>query len=146
MIVLTSGGFDPLHIGHLNYLEAAASLAQGGFSIILPLVTVALNSDDYIIRKKGYCFMPWDERARILSILRCVERVIPNNDGHHTIGDVLRIVRPDIFAYGGDRFSPDPEAHKVCVELGIKELFGIGGEKIRSSSQMVSMNINRSNL
>lgn len=130
MIVLTSGCFDPLHVGHLDYLEAAASLANRG-------VVVALNSNECTIRKKGYCLMSWDDRARILASLRFVEKVIPNNDGHNTIKDILRLIRPDIFAYGGDRFSPDPEGHMVCLELGIKELFGIGGNKIRSSNQIV---------
>ena len=127
MIVLTSGGFDLLHVGHLDYLEAAASMANRG-------IIIALNSDEYIIQKKGYCLMPWSDRARILSSLRIVDKVIPNNG----ISDVLRLIHPNIFAYGGDRFDPDQEGHRICLELGIKELFGIGGSKIRSSGQLIS--------
>ena len=126
--VLTCGGFDPLHGGHLGLFEESALLGQ---------LTVALNSDKWLLRKKGYVFMPWQERAKIIAALRCVHRVVPFDDSDGTACWALREFMPDIFSKGGDR-GPDntPEA-KLCGELGIDVIYGVGGEKTQSSSHLV---------
>ena len=128
MIVLCSGGFDPLHVGHVNYLQVAAS---NGW------ITIALNSDAWLSHKKGYFFMTWQERARILNALWCVHDVYQVKDVDGTVCEALRQVKPDIFANGGDRIEANPAEHAACEELGIEELFNVGGGKVRSSSELV---------
>ncbi len=128
MIVLCSGGFDPLHVGHLNHLMEASKLG---------VVAVALTSDDWLMRKKGYVFMSWKDRAFILAGLSCVASVHPVVDEDDTVCAALRTIRPDIHANGGDRVEPLPAEDAVCKELGIRQVFGIGGDKTHSSSKLV---------
>lgn len=125
---MVSGGFDPLHVGHLRLLMAAAAFGD---------VLVALNSDAWLERKKGYRVMPWEDRAALIIEYPFVRDVISFDDADGTVCDALYRYRPDYFANGGDRETADPREHAVCHELGIKELFGIGGDKIRSSSQLI---------
>ena len=127
-MILVSGGFDPLHDGHIDYLEEAAELDR---------VIVALNSDEWLIRKKGYRLLPWLTRYRILSRMDIVLDVIPFDDSDDTVCDALIKVNPDYFANGGDRKKANPLENKVCDELGVIQLFGIGGEKTMSSSDLV---------
>ena len=127
-IIMCSGGFDPLHIGHLRYLEAASQHGK---------VIVALNSDDWLYRKKGYVFMPHGDRTSILKALTVVTDVTPFDDANGTACGALRRICPDFFANGGDRVEGDPREHAVCEELSIIELFNIGGKKIQSSSKLV---------
>jgi len=127
-MILVSGGFDPLHTGHLDYLIAASVYGN---------VVVALNSDEWLLRKKGYVFMPWDDRRRIVNDIRHVHKVISVDDSDNTVCEALRSIKPFYFANGGDRENPDPEEHKVCKELDITEIFGIGGKKVCSSSKLV---------
>ena len=129
MIVMCSGGFDPLHVGHLNYLREAGKLGT---------IKVALNSDAWLIRKKGYCFMPWQGRAQIVGALYCVLGAVYSvDDTDDTVCSALWHFKPDIFANGGDRAEANPAEHVICVELNIKELFNVGGDKIASSSDLV---------
>ena len=127
MTVLVSGGFDPLHIGHIHYLESAGEYGY---------VVVALNSDPWLMLKKRYVFMPWKDRAFLLGKYPFVSKVISFNDDDGTVCDALEKIEPDYFANGGDRIEPNPKEHNTCVRLGIRELFNIGGEKIRSSSEL----------
>lgn len=126
--VMCSGGFDPLHAGHLDYLEAAHQYGP---------VVVVLNSDAWLVKKKGYCFMPWADRARILMALRCVNNVLSVDDQNGTVVRALFDYHPIYFANGGDRTEANPDEDAVCEELNIKQLFGIGGDKVASSSEMV---------
>ena len=126
--VLCSGGFDPLHVGHLNYLREAGKLGT---------VVVALNSDAWLVRKKGYAFMSWGDRAAILFGLSCVGTVILIFDDDDTVCQTLRSFRPDIYANGGDRTEAVPAENAVCKEIGIEQLFNVGGGKIASSSALV---------
>jgi cytidyltransferase-like protein len=131
MIVLCSGGVDPLHIGHVRYFQAAAGFGR---------VIVALNSDAWLTRKKGKPFMKWDERREILLALSCVAEVIPVDDADGTVCEAILRIRPDLFAKGGDRDCSlnVPEA-ELCKKLGIEVRYGVGGfEKIQSSSKLIA--------
>lgn len=128
MIVMLSGGFDPAHIGHARLIRDARRHGK---------IVIALNSDDWLKRKKGFVFTMWDDRREMLSMFCGIGAVIPVDDSDGTICTALRAVRPAYFANGGDRVSANPLEHAVCEELGIVELFGVGGEKIRSSSDLV---------
>lgn len=130
MIVLVSGGFDPLHVGHVRMMRAAMEFGR---------VVVGLNSDDWLVRKKGYRFMPWTEREEILYHLGEVSLVQPFDDSDGTVCDLLERLRPHYFANGGDRTQANPEEHALCVRRGIKELFGVGGGKVQSSSALVRL-------
>lgn len=127
-IVVVSGGFDPIHVGHLRMMKEAAEHGK---------LTVVINSDAWLKRKKGYVFMPWEERAELISALSCVDKVIEAKDDDRTVCETLKELRPDIFANGGDRgVNTTPEA-KLCEELGIELMWSIGGAKVRSSSKLV---------
>ena len=128
MIVLVSGGFDPLHDGHLDYLEGAAKYGR---------VIVALNSDEWLLKKKGWVFMPWYARARILNQLAVVFDVLQVYDADGTVCEALRGIRPTHFANGGDRTIANVSERDVCRQLEITQLFGVGGKKVRSSSDLV---------
>jgi cytidyltransferase-like protein len=126
--VAVSGGFDPIHVGHLRMLQEAAKLGS---------LTVIINSDDWLKRKKGYVFMKWEERAEIISALECVDNVVEALDDDRTVCESLKNLKPDIFANGGDRISTNTPESKVCSELGIEMAYNVGGDKIRSSSSLV---------
>lgn len=125
--VLLSGGFDPLHVGHLRMIQAAKSIRT--------YVTVALNSDEWLIRKKGFCFMPWAERAELLRGYHVSVVRVDDRDG--TVCEAIERLRPSYFANGGDREHADTREHETCRRLGVKELFEVGGGKIQSSSELV---------
>ncbi len=127
--VAISGGFDPIHIGHVRYIRDAAS--QG-------VVLVAIvNADSFLVEKKGRAFMPLAERMEILNAIRGVDYVCAW-DGW-TVDGALEILRPDVFAKGGDRTGPEniPE-WETCQRLGIRILTGVGGGKIQSSSDLLA--------
>lgn len=126
-IVAVSGGFDPVHIGHIRMFQAAKKL---GTSLI-----VILNDDEWLKRKKGKPFMPEKERAEVINALKCVNHVYIYHSKSNDVSGALRKIHPDIFANGGDRKAEGdiPEA-AVCKELGIEMVFNVGGGKIQSSS------------
>jgi len=126
--VMVSGGFDPLHGGHLEYISRAAQLGK---------VIVALNSDEWLIRKKGYVFMSWDERAKILQSLKYVDRVVPVDDTDGSVNQAIREHKPTIFANGGDRSPENAPETVLCREMGIGTLFNLGA-KVQSSSGLVN--------
>ena len=90
-IIVVSGGFDPIHIGHLRMMKEAANHGK---------LTVIINSDDWLRRKKGYVFMPFEERAELISELSCVNNVVMAKDDDRTVCESLRELQPDIFANG----------------------------------------------
>ena len=122
-----SGGFDPLHIGHIELFERASKLGS---------LTVIINGDYWLMRKKGKVFMPLEDRVRIIQSIRWVDKVYPWVSMEDDVCNVLGIIMPDIFANGGDRKEDIPEFEK-CKRLGIKMVFGLG-EKIRSSSELLN--------
>jgi len=127
-IVAISGGMDCLHSGHVAMILDAATYGD---------VVVILNSDDWLLRKKGYKFMDWNERAEILSAIRGVVEVVPVDDSDGTVCEALRRIKPDYFANGGDRKAGNTPEGEVCKELGIEMLWNIGGGKTQSSSWLI---------
>ena len=126
---MVSGGFDPPHIGHIRMFQDAAKWGD---------VVVAINSDDWLMRKKGYVFMPWTERAEIIRELTSVEQVVSFNDNDDTANQAIKVHRPDAFANGGDRKKKNTPEMDLCDKLGIQMLWGIGGkDKPQSSSWLV---------
>jgi cytidyltransferase-like protein len=130
-IVLVTGGFDPIHSGHIAYLKAARALGDQ--------LIVGLNSDAWLERKKGQPFMPIYERDKIISSLSMVDKVVhyPDADGSSKNAITgVRAMYPDakiIFANGGDRTKeniPEMEVNDDNIEF----VFGVGGDKKNSSS------------
>ena len=129
-VVATSGYFDPLHVGHLECLEMAAELGDK--------LIVIVNSDLQAKLKKGESFMKEEDRMKIVSALKCVDHVFLSIDKDKSQCESLRHINPDIFAKGGDRTSGEIPESKVCNELGIEIIDGLG-EKIRSSSDLTGL-------
>lgn len=130
IIVAVSGGFDPIHIGHIRMMQEAKKL---GTRLI-----VFVNSDEFLVRKKGKAFMSLADRMEIISEFACVDEVFPVVDLDQSVCETLRKHQPHIFANGGDRFSDNIPEAVVCRELGIETIFNIGqGGKVRSSSDLL---------
>ena len=127
--IAVSGGFDPIHKGHVQMIREAAEYGN---------VIVILNSNDWLVRKKGYKFMSFDERAYIAGSIKGVIIVANVDDSDGTVCKALRRFKPDYFANGGDRYENNTPEMDVCEELGIEMLWNIGGGKIQSSSQLVN--------
>ena len=132
-IVLVTGGFDPLHSGHIAYFKAAKELGDQ--------LVVGINSDAWLTRKKGSPFMPWLERQRIIKELKMVDYTIEFNDDDNSSKLAIKLARqtwPDsqiIFANGGDRTAENIPEMSV---KGVKFVFGVGGDyKKNSSSQLL---------
>ena len=131
--IAVSGGFDPIHVGHVRMILDAAQYGD---------VTVILNSDEWLIEKKGYKFMPWEERAEIIRAIKGVVNVVNtlyDTDGSvcNTLRNLKRDIGLDYFANGGDRYESNTPEMEVCNELGIGLLWNVGGGKIQSSSTLV---------
>lgn len=133
-VVLVTGGFDPLHSGHIAYFEAARALGD--------MLIVGVNTDDWLKHKKGQPFMDEYERRRIIESLRVVDKAVcyPDADGssRNTITGV-REMYPDariIFANGGDRTAVNiPEMD--IVDDNLEFVFGVGGEDKKNSSSWI---------
>ena len=127
--VAISGAFDPIHVGHIRYIREAAKL---GYRLV-----VILNGDDFLLRKKGFVFRPFEDRKEILQNIKGVDEVIASVDEDQTVCKTLELVKPDIFAKGGDRTGPEniPEA-ETCRQIGCKLVTNVGGGKIRSNSEL----------
>ena len=133
-LVMVSGGFDPLHSGHLRYIYEAARLGDA--------LLIAVNSDDFLIAKKGYYVFSQRERIAQLNLIHYpvptrVYGISNEEDRDGSICRVLKYLTPDVFAKGGDRHPdgvPIPEV-TLCDKLGIDIVYGVGGyEKPESSS------------
>ena len=129
-VVATSGYFDPLHVGHLECLELASELGDK--------LIVIVNSDFQAKLKKGESFMNENDRMKIVASLRCVDEVFLSVDKDKTQCESLRQINPDIFAKGGDRTSTEIPESKICSDLNIQIIDGLG-EKIRSSSDLTGL-------
>ena len=129
-IVATSGYFDPLHVGHLECLKLARELGDK--------LIVIINNDLQAKLKKGKSFMSQEDRMKIVGALACVDEVFLSIDKDKTQCESLKYLKPNIFAKGGDRMTDEIPEAKVCSDLGIKIIDGLG-EKIRSSSSMTGI-------
>jgi len=128
-LIAVSGGFDPVHIGHVRMIRDASRYGD---------VMVIINSDDWLMRKKGYVFMPYEERAEIMGNIKGVVLVTSVDDSDGTVCEALRRHRPDAFANGGDRKTQNTPEMDVCEELGIQMMWAVGGNnKPQSSSWLV---------
>jgi D-beta-D-heptose 7-phosphate kinase/D-beta-D-heptose 1-phosphate adenosyltransferase len=127
--VAVSGGMDPIHFGHVRMIQEAAQFGE---------VIVILNSDEWLMRKKGFVFMPWEERAEIIESIKGVRKVVRVDDSDGSVCEALRREKPTYFANGGDRTNKNTPEMEVCTDLGISMLWGIGGGKIQSSSDLVA--------
>ena len=129
--ICVSGGFDPLHFGHLAMFRQASEHGT---------LTVILNSDDWLFRKKGFVFLPWEQRAAIIGDLRYVDDVSTVDDRDGSVCEALSRLKPRYFANGGDRTSVNTPESRLCDELGIEMLWSIGGGKVESSSEIAARN------
>lgn len=133
-IVLVTGGFDPLHSGHIAYFKSAKTLGN--------ILIVGLNSDEWLTRKKGRSFMPWNERLCILNNLSMIDEVYTFDDSDNSACAFIHQVRahyPDaelIFANGGDRTASNIPEMGVN-DINLKFVFGIGGEDKKNSSSWI---------
>ncbi|MBU1014907.1 adenylyltransferase/cytidyltransferase family protein [Patescibacteria group bacterium] len=133
-IVAVSGGFDPVHVGHIQLMRAAKKLGDE--------LVVILNNDNWLKKKNGFVFMPQLERRKILEELKCVDRVVLTAHGPSSedmsVCRELRNIKPDIFANGGDRTRKNIPEAQVCKEIGCEMAFRVGrGGKIQSSSWLL---------
>ena len=134
--VLVSGGFDPVHIGHVRLFQEARKIAGKNGKLI-----VLLNNDNWLKKKKGYAFYPQEERYAILKALAGIDIVyltFHKEDTHDmSVCQELRTLQPDIFVKGGDRTKDNTPEAELCKHLGIKVYYDVGGGKIQSSSDAV---------
>ena len=136
VIVLVTGGFDPLHSGHIEYFKAAKELGDE--------LHVGLNSDEWLTNKKGRPFMPFAERAAVVENLSVVDRVISFDDKDGTAcGAIYKTLATNgdikiIFANGGDRTNTTTPEYKTYGDLPkIDFVFGVGGENKMNSSSWI---------
>ncbi|MBI4094373.1 MAG: adenylyltransferase/cytidyltransferase family protein [Candidatus Liptonbacteria bacterium] len=134
VVVAVSGGFDPVHVGHVRLFEAAKALGDE--------LVVILNNDHWLKKKKGAVFMPQEERAEIIQALAAVDRVVVTahepDPADMSVCDALKVVRPHIFANGGDRKEGTIPEDGVCREMNCTMTFGVGrGGKVQSSSELL---------
>jgi len=132
--VAVSGGFDPLHVGHIRLFKEARKLGDK--------LVVILNNDNWLRTKKGFVFMPQKERMELLRSFPFVDSVVltkhTRDDPDRSVARALRQVRPAVFANGGDRGKGNTPEAVLCKRLGIKLAFNVGrGGKVQSSSWMI---------
>lgn len=141
-VVMVSGGFDPVHIGHVRMFNEAKKLGDE--------LVVYLNNDHWLRKKKGYVFMPEHERKEIIEAFQAVDRVIVSshkrNPKDMSVCMGLVEIKPHIFANGGDRNekdakNPDSSLYRereIHQKLGIQMVYNVGhGGKVQSSSELV---------
>ncbi len=134
-IVVISGGFDPVHKGHVRMIQSAAKACE--------LLVVGVNSDEWLRRKKGKEFMSFEERAEIMSAFSGVGYAVGFDDSDNSACELIKTVRelyPDAsiaFANGGDRVQDNVPEVQTCLDYNIEMLWNVGGEKIQSSSDLL---------
>jgi len=134
-VVVVSGGFDPVHYGHVRLFKEAKKLGNK--------LIVIINNDNWLMKKKGYVFMPEKERKEIIEEFGCVDTVVLSTHGRNTkdmsVCRELEKIRPDIFANGGDRTKKNIPEVAVCEKIRCQMVFNIGrGGKVQSSSRLLA--------
>ena len=131
--VAVSGGFDPIHVGHTRLFKEAKKLGDK--------LVVILNNDNWLMKKKGYVFMPEKERKEVLESMRVVDKVVltdhPKDPEYRHVANTLRKVKPDVWANGGDKGVTNEFEVTACKEIGCKMVAGVGGGKVQSSSWLI---------
>ena len=137
-IIILSGGFDPVHMGHIRMFKAAKEQDA--------IVIVGVNSDSWLTRKKGKPFMLESERLEILKGFKYIDYVYAFNDDDDTACDLIKKVielysnNKDVkifFGNGGDRINTNTPEEKFCNQNNVEMLWGVGGGKIQSSSDLI---------
>lgn len=128
--IAVSGYFDPIHVGHLEYLKMAKSLGD--------ILVVIVNNNHQCILKKGKFFMDENDRLEIVKAIKYVDEVVLSVDQDKTVCKSLELIRPNIFANGGDRSTDEVPETSVCKKYKIEMVDGLG-EKIRSSSSLTGI-------
>ena len=137
-IIIVSGGFDPIHSGHIGHFKAAKELGD--------LLVVGLNSDDWLTRKKGKPFLPIEERLCIIRELKMVDLALAFDDNDNSSRDLIRRVldlysSDVVFANGGDRTKDNiPEIDTFGNDSRVSFRFGVGGEDKKNSSSWILEN------
>jgi|TARA_R110002012_G_scaffold81410_1_gene205955 cytidyltransferase-like protein len=136
-LAIVSGGFDPVHVGHIELFEKAKGMADD--------LLVIVNDDAFLERKKGKPFMPLTERLKVVESLKPVTMVVESSDEDDTVCNTLQWIRAlykskykhMMFCNGGDRTGKgETPEHITCEQIGIKPVYGLG-EKIQSSSWLL---------
>lgn len=131
-IILTSGGYGIIHQGHIECIQESAKINPEA------LMVVIVNGDGWLFRKKGFIVMTEQERAEMVACISGVDYVIIWDDGTPTVSGAIAQIKPAYFTKGGDRNAPQniPE-YSICQKVGCQVLFGVGGDKIQSSSNII---------
>ncbi len=133
-LILVTGGFDPIHSGHISYFKSAKALGD--------ILVVGINSDQWLFRKKGRSFMPFHERMTIVKNLKDVDYVLEFNDDDNSAKHAIKLCRqtwPDhkiVFANGGDRTKENIPEMDTDVD-NVEFVFGVGGENKMNSSSWI---------
>ena len=128
--VAISGYFDPIHVGHLEYIELSKKMGD--------YLVVIVNNNHQCKLKKGKHFMDESDRIKIVESIKGVDEVFLSIDSDKTVCKSLEKIKPDIFTNGGDRHNQEIPESIVCKKYGIELLDGMG-KKIRSSSDLTGL-------
>lgn len=128
--VVIAGHFNPLHVGHLQLIDGARRLGK--------VLTVIVANDEQARMKREPVLLPLQDRMMIMSHIKGVDKVIASIDTDSSVKETLKLIRPDILASGCSPDHPDAvEEAGICDSLGIRTVWGVGGDKIKSSSEIL---------
>ena len=133
-VVIVSGGFDPIHSGHIEHFKEAKKLGD--------ILIVGLNSDEWLTRKKGKPFLPLEEILAVVKSMRPVDSAVPFNDDNDSSIDLIKkalVLFDDVlFANGGDRTQDNiPEIYEFDKDPRVQFAFGVGGSHKQNSSSWI---------
>lgn len=128
-IVVASGYFNPLHKGHIEYLQKSRQLGDQ--------LIVIVNNDKQVMKKKNFILIPARDRIAVVRELSCVDFVIESIDEDRSVCKTLAMLHPHIFTNGGDQFNSNIPEEKICEQMNIEMVDGLG-EKIESSTSIVN--------